>query len=100
RIETDEPRQTLRPPRPGQQAEIDFGQSYPRTACRDAIVASGRELAPTSQRAAVKRGDDGLGRVGKTLDDVGQMRRLRREIELANVRACAEALARACEHDR
>ncbi len=99
-IETDQPRQALRPAGAGQQTKIDFGQSDPRTACRDAIVASGCELAPTAQRAAVERGDDGLARVGEALNDVGQMRRLRRQVELADIRAGAEALARACEHDR
>ena len=99
-VEADEPRHALRTAGSRKQSEVDLGQADLRPARCDAVVAAGGQFTTTAQRVAVQRHDNRFSRVLETLNDVGQMRRLGRQIELADVGAGAECAARARDHDR
>ncbi len=99
-VEADQTWQQLGSARAGQKSEIDFRQADARAAHGDAVMAAGRELAAAAERVAVKGSDHRLRCVRKALNHVGQMRRLRWQVEFADIGAGTERGAGAGQDDR
>ena len=93
------PRQSLRAPRPGTQAELDLGEPEARGCVRDPEVAGKRGFEPAPERGAVNRGDHRLRRVVEHVDHLEEARGLERLVEFGDVRAGDERATRAGEHD-
>ena len=93
-------RQPLRAACTGQQAELHFGRAELRRGDRDAIMTAQRHLAPATQRRAVDRRDDRLGRCLDHVDHGGQARLDHRFAELGDVGAGEEGTAIAADHHR
>ena len=102
RLDADEPRQALRAPRAGQDAEGHFRQAEPRAGGGEPHVARQRHLHAAARRDAVDGGDHRLRRRLDLVQDRGQGRGAgrRRRAELPDVRPAAEHPARAGDDDR
>ena len=99
-LRSDETRQPLRAARPGQKAELDFGQADARPRRRDAEVASERQLEAAAQRGAVQRRDDRLRHRLDRGDDIVKARSLRRFAKFGDVGAGEKGPAGAGDHHR
>ena len=101
-FQPDGARKSLRAAGSGQQPDLHLGQRHLRAGRGHSEGAAERELEAAAEGGAVQRGDDGLGaRLAR--GDKRPQRGLghhRRRVELADVGAARELLARPREHDR
>jgi hypothetical protein len=92
-------RKTLRAARPGQQPQVDLGETTLRARYSDAVVRAQRNLEATTEGRAMDRGDNGFGGVFDQSLDLLQARAFRSSTELADIGAGDEGSSGTNQHN-